>query len=65
MEENKKKSTYYAEAQKKYNSKNQIISCKVEKVKAEAIKTHAEKKGYKSINSYLIDLIDADMKNNI
>ena len=62
MEELKKKSTYNAESQKKYNAKNQIISCKVEKTKAEEIKQHAKNKGFNSLNSYIIYLIDNDMK---
>ena len=48
--EDTKKSTYDPKAQKKYNEKFKFITCKVERAKAEEIKTHSEKKGYKSIN---------------
>ena len=57
----KKKSTYNAIAQKKYNERNKIISCKVDLDFYNKIKTHTEKKGYKSLNSYIIDLIKKDM----
>lgn len=60
--EEKKKKTYYAESQKKYNAKNKIISCKVVLEKYEAIKKHAESKGYNSLNSYVLNLIEKDMK---
>ncbi len=60
--EEKKKSTYNAKAQKKYNERFKFITCKIEKAKAEEIKNHADNKGYKSLNRYIIDLIDADMK---
>ena len=60
--ENTKKSTYNAKAQKKYNANFKNIACKVDLDFYATIKDHAEKRGYKSINSYLIDLIDADMK---
>ena len=57
-----KKSTYNAKAQKKYNAKNKIISCKVSIEKYEAIKAHAEIKGFQSLNAYILKLIDDDMK---
>lgn len=60
--EDKKRSTYYAESQKKYNAKNKIISCKVNLEYYNNVKTHSENKGYKSINSYIIGLIKKDME---
>ena len=57
-----KKSTYDAKAQKKYNEKFKFITCKIEKGKAEEIKQHAIKKGFTSLNSYIIDLINKDME---
>lgn len=57
-----KKSTYNADAQKKYNQKFKFITTKIEKEKATAIENHLKEKGYKSFNSYIISLIDADMK---
>ena len=62
MEDNKKRSTYYADSQKKYNEKFKFITCKIEKEKAEAIKKHSEQRGFKSLNSYIISLIEEDMK---
>lgn len=62
--DNNKKSTYNAEAQKKYNQKFKFITCKIERLKAEAIKQHAESKGFKSLNAYIINLIDTDINNN-
>lgn len=60
--EEKKKSTYDPKAQKKYNKKFKFITCKIEKAQAEEIKLHADKKGFKSLNSYIIDLIKKDME---
>lgn len=60
--ENKKKSTYNAKAQKKYNSRNRMIACKVAKERAEEIEKFANSKGFKSFNSYIIHLINEDMK---
>ena len=59
--EEKKKSTYNAKAQKKYNQKFKIISCKVDLDFYDKVKTHTEKRGYKSLNSYIIELIKKDM----
>ena len=58
----KKRSTYYAESQKRYNEKRKKVACSVSNKKYEEIRLHAEKKGYNSLNSYLIDLIENDMK---
>ena len=60
--EDVKKSTYDPKAQKKYNAKRKQIACTVSNEVYEDIKKHSENKGYKSINSFLIDLIDQDMK---
>lgn len=57
-----KKSTYNAKAQKKYNQKFKIVSCKVDLDFYSDVKLHADKKGYKSLNSYIIDLIKKDME---
>lgn len=57
-----KKSTYNAKAQKKYNQKFKIVSCKVDLDFYADVKMHADKKGYKSLNSYIIDLIKKDME---
>ena len=59
--EEKKKSTYNAKAQKKYNQKFKIVSCKVDLSFYANIKIHADKKGFESLNSYIIDLIKNDM----
>lgn len=59
--EEKKKSTYNAKAQKKYNQKFKIISCKVDLDFYDKVKTHTKKRGYKSLNSYIIELIKKDM----
>lgn len=58
-----KKSTYYAESQKKYNKKFKFISCKVPIERYEQIKGHMELKGFTSFMSYILDLIDKDMYN--
>ena len=60
--EEKKKSTYNAKAQKKYNQKFKNIACKVDLNFYADVKRHADKKGYKSLNSYIIDLIKKDME---
>ena len=57
-----KKSTYNAESQKKYNQKFKNIACKVTLEYYADVKKHAGNKGFKSLNSYIISLIDADMK---
>ena len=57
-----KKSTYNAKAQKKYNANFKNIACKVSIEKYEAVKAHAELKGFKSLNAYILKLIDDDMK---
>lgn len=57
----KKKSTYNAKAQKKYNQKFKIISCKIDLDFYDKVKTHTEKRGYTSLNSYIIELIKKDM----
>jgi predicted HicB family RNase H-like nuclease len=59
-----KKSTYNAEAQKKYNQKFKNIACKVSIEEYNKIKQHAESKGFKSLNAYVINLIDKDINNN-
>jgi len=60
MEE--KKSTYNATAQKKYNEKRKKIACTVYNDLYDKIKLHASKKGFTSINSYVLDLIKKDME---
>ena len=57
-----KKSTYNAKAQKKYNQKFKNIACKVDLDFYADVKLHADNKGYKSLNSYIIDLIKKDMQ---
>lgn len=50
-------------AKRKYqNEKRKKIACDVNITLYEEIKTHSEKKGYKSLNSYIIDLIKKDME---
>lgn len=56
-----KKSTYNAKAQKKYNEKRKKIACSVSNEKYDIIKNHAINKGYNSLNSYIIDLINKDI----
>ena len=57
-----KKNTYNAKAQKKYKEKFKIVSCKVDLDFYTDVKLHADNKGYKSLNSYMIDLIKKDMQ---
>lgn len=63
--EAEKKSTYNAKAQKKYNQKFKNIACKVDIQLYEKIKAYSELKGFKSLNSYLLYLIDEDLKNKV
>ena len=49
-------------AMKKYREKRKKIACDVNIELYEKVKTHADKKGYKSLNSYIIDLIKKDMQ---
>lgn len=59
---NDKKSTYNPKAQKKYNEGRKKLACNVSNEKYEQIKAHAESKGFLSINSYILYLIDKDLK---
>ena len=47
-----------------YDKKNNLktIACKVTRTYQAEIELHAKSKGYKSINSYLLALIEKDMK---
>lgn len=49
-----------------YDKRNDLktISCKVNRTYQAQIEEHAKSKGYKSINAYLLALIDNDMNNN-
>ena len=50
-------------AKRKYQSeKRKKIACDVSIERYEEIKKHAENKGHNSINSYVINLINADME---
>lgn len=49
-------------AMKKYREKRKKIACDVNIQLYEEIKTHSELKGFKSLNSYIIDLIKKDMQ---
>lgn len=59
----KKTSKAQIEAVKRYNEKNGLvtIACKVTKEYRDIIKDHAIKKGFTSVNAYLLDLIEKDM----
>ncbi|MBO5383590.1 MAG: hypothetical protein J6A30_04750 [Ruminococcus sp.] len=59
-----KKSTYNAKAQKKYNADKKLISCKVHQDYYDKVVQHLTQKGYTSVNSYLLHLIDEDLNNN-
>ena len=59
---NEKKSTYNYKAQKKYNEKITTLNCKMPNEEAEILKKHICKKGFKSVNAYLLDLIKKDME---
>lgn len=48
-------------AQKKYDEKRKKIACSVPIEKYEIIKKHATSKGFTSLNSYILSLIDKDM----
>lgn len=62
MENITKKSTYNAESQKKYNEKRKKIACNVFNGEYEKIIKHARSKGFNSLNSYILYLINNDMK---
>ena len=62
MENKTKKSTYNAESQKKYNEKRKKIACNVFNDEYEKIIKHAKNKGFNSLNSYILHLINNDMK---
>lgn len=64
MTDGTKKSTYNADAQKRYNQKRKKIACTVFNEKYDIIKKHAKKKGFTSINSYVLSLIDNDLKSD-
>lgn len=49
-------------AMKKYRAKRKKIACDVDIELYEEVKTHSELKGFKSLNSYIIDLIKKDME---
>lgn len=57
----KKHYTYYPEVHKRYNQKRKNIACSVFNAEYEKIKLHAQKKGFKSLNAYVLDLIHRDM----
>lgn len=57
-----KKSTYDAKAQKKYNQKFKNIACKCDIDYYNKVVEHLKSKGFTSINSYILKLIDDDMK---
>lgn len=57
-----KKSFYNPDYHKKYNEKRKKIACNVSLEKYEEVKAHAELKGFQSLNSYILKLIDDDMK---
>ena len=60
----KEKTTHYEKYKdtfKKYNEGRKKIACNVSNDLYEDIKLHAEKKGFTSINSYVLDLIKKDM----
>lgn len=61
MDDKAKKSTYNADAQKKYNKKFKFISIKLPAEEGEAVKQHYTQKGFTSANSYILSLIRADM----
>ncbi len=46
----------------KYREKRKKIACDVPIEKYDLIKAHAEQKGFQSLNAYVLDLIDNDMK---
>ena len=47
---------------KEYNKTRKKIACNVSNDLYEYIKLHAEKKGFTSINSYVLDLIKKDIE---
>ena len=57
-----KKSTYNAAAQKKYNQKRKKLAAVVMNDEYEKIHAQMSKKGFTSVNSYLLHLIHEDMK---
>lgn len=62
--ENKTAAHYakYKDTFKKYNEGRKKIACNVSIDTYESIKLHAEKKGFSSLNSYVLDLIKKDMQ---
>lgn len=61
MEEKKTHYAKYKDTFKKYNESRKKIACNVSVDMYNDIKLHAEKKGFTSINSYVLDLIKKDM----
>ena len=59
------KKYYNLQAQKKYNKKFKIASCKIPLAEFEDIQKHYQGKGFTSVNSYLLDLIKKDMNNKL
>lgn len=62
MTDGTKKSTYNPVAQKKYDQKRKKIACTVFNDKYDIIKKRVQEKGFTSINSYVLNLIDNDLK---
>ena len=55
---------YDKKACAKYNTKRKKLACNVSNERYEEIKAHAARKGFSSINSYILNLINKDMENN-
>lgn len=56
-----KKSTYNAEVQKRYEAKRKKCAFSVFNDEYEKIIAHMQKKGFVSVNAYLLALVRADM----
>ena len=61
MEEKKTHYARYKDTFKKYNEGRKKIACNVSNDMYDNIKLHASKKGFTSINSYVLDLIKKDL----
>ncbi len=54
---------YDKKACAKYNTKRKKIACNVSNERYEEVKAYAAQKGFTSMNSYILHLINKDMEN--
>lgn len=61
MDDKTKKSTYNADVQKKYNAKRKRCGLTLFNDEYDKMVIHMQKKGFTSVNAYLLALVRADM----